>query len=163
MRLTGHYQNAYITHDLDKGMELFKSRFELGEFLVFDPAELTVQTPRGESPYSARIATAWAGTLQIELIQPLSGFVDFYREVLPDDPADVLPRFHHIALRRPAVRELHRDMAESGMPMVMEGAVPGLTFTYLDARPVFGHYIELCTATEEMWQYNSWPTNKPLA
>jgi len=162
VELTSHYQNAYVTHDLDKAVTLFERKFGLRDFLVFDPAEMTVRTPTGEQPYAARVATAWAGGLQLELIEPLSGYVDFYRGILPDDRSDYVPRFHHIALRRPTEDVMRREMAEAGFPLVMDGAVPGLTFAYVDARAEFGHYIELCTAIDAMWDYNRWPAQKPV-
>jgi len=160
MYFSGHYQNAYVTHDLDKAMRLFSDRFGLKDWLVYEP-EMTVKTLQGLQPYAVRLATAWSGTLQLELIQPVSGFVHHYRNFLPEDSADFVPRFHHTALRRSSEQALRAEIAEIGLPLAFEGEVPGMVFVYLDAREWLGHYLEMCWATPEMWTINGWPADKP--
>ena len=49
MFLTRHMQNAYVTHDLDKAMEIIGNRFDVQHFDRFDP-DMTVMTPDGPRP-----------------------------------------------------------------------------------------------------------------
>lgn len=160
MFLQGHYQNAYVTHDLDKAMELVTSRFGVTDFLVFEP-ELMLTTPDGEKPSKVRAALAWAGGLQIELIQPVSGYQDHYLPYLPKDPADPVPRFHHIALRRDDLDAMHDEIDRLGLPLVSKGEIPDLICVYLDARKHLGHYLEYVWASPEGWDLVGWPEGRP--
>ncbi len=161
MLFQGHYQNAYVTHDLDKAMGLAGRRFGVTDFLVFDP-EMAVRTPDGDRPQSIRCAMGWSGGLQIELIQPVSGHVGPYRDVLPADPADFTPRFHHIAVRRDDLGAMREEIERLGFPLAFEGEVPGLVFVYLDAREALGHYLGFVWAGPQNWQGLGWPPGKPV-
>ena len=99
MFLQGHYQNAYVTHDLDRAMALLTDRYGVGDYIVFEP-DMQLKTPSGVKPSKVRAALAWAGGLQLELIQPVSGHLDHYLPFLPADRTDPSPRFHHMAVRR---------------------------------------------------------------
>ena len=107
MSLQGHYQNAYVAHDLDRAMELISGRHGVDRFLTFD-ADMALKTPGGEKPAHFRVALGWAGPLQIELIQPVSGHVEAYAAYLPADRADPSPRLHHVAVRRDDLDAMRR-------------------------------------------------------
>ncbi len=167
MFLRGHMQNAYVTHNLDKAMELVSDRFGIEKFDRFDP-DMTVNTPGGEQPLVTRVASFWAGGLNIEIIEPVSGYIEPYLNMLPADPGDAVPRFHHISLRRddePAMRE---EIAKLGLPLAFEGPlsikgeIPSLVFVYLDGRQVLGHYVEFTWKSPEAWQYVGWPEGRPV-
>ena len=49
MFLRGHMQNAYVTHDLDKAMEIIGNQYGMEPFQRIDPV-LTIKTPRGNQP-----------------------------------------------------------------------------------------------------------------
>jgi hypothetical protein len=55
MRLSGHYQNGYVTHDLDPAMEIFADQFGMEAFDRYD-ADVLVTTPEGVRPLAMRIA-----------------------------------------------------------------------------------------------------------
>ena len=46
MFLKGHMQNAYVTHDLDKAIEIIGNQFGMEPFQRIDPV-LTIKTPKG--------------------------------------------------------------------------------------------------------------------
>jgi hypothetical protein len=161
MFLQGHYQNAYVTHDLDEAMALLRKRFGVGDYIVFEP-DMLFKTPLGEKPCRVRAALAWAGGLQIELIQPVSGYIDHYTPYLPPNRSDPTPRFHHIAVRRDDLAAMRQEIERLGLPLAFEGAVPGLVFIYLDARQAFGHYFEYVWAEAETWDMLKWPRNRPV-
>lgn len=167
MFLRGHMQNAYVTHDLDKAMELVGDRYGVEKFDRFDP-DMVVRTPDGLKPMVNRVASFWAGGLNIELIQPVSGYVDHYATMLPDDRADPTPRFHHISLRRDDEAEMRAEIAQLGLPLAFEGPasikdpIPSLVFVYLDGRASLGHYVEFTWKSPEAWRFVGWPEGKPV-
>src|ERR1700759_5010469 len=104
MFLNGHFQNAYVTHDIDKAMQALTAHCGLRDYAVFEP-DMVLKTPEGDKPSRVKAAFAWAGGLQIELIQPVSGFLDHYMPYMPAKKADCTPVFHHMAVRRESLDE----------------------------------------------------------
>jgi len=145
MHLNAFFQNAYITHDLAKAEALVGERHGITEWVHFDPH------------MDVKVALGWAGSLQIELIEPVSGNVRHYREVLPADPADFSPRFHHICMRVADWDATRAMIAERGWPVAYEGGVEGCKFIYIDARESLGHYVEYMWMSDEMWAGSGGP------
>jgi hypothetical protein len=161
MSLEGHYQNAYVTHDLEAGMALVTARFGVTDYIRFAP-EVMHKTPDGEKLCQVSVALAWTGGLQIELIQPIGGYVEPYRALMPADTRDIVPRFHHVAVRRDDLDAMRREIAAEGLPLAFEGEVPGLVYVYLDARNELGHFLEYVWATPEGWEMIGWPEGRSL-
>ncbi|TGD75846.1 hypothetical protein E4634_02970 [Mangrovimicrobium sediminis] len=167
MFLRGHMQNAYVTHDLDRAMEMVAERFGVESFDRFEP-QMTVRTPQGEQPLSTRVASFWAGGLNVEIIQPTGGYIEHYTSMLPADTGDAVPRFHHISLRRDDEAAMRAEIEALGLPLAFEGplsireAIPSLVFVYLDARAVLGHYVEFTWKSPEAWAYVGWPEGRPV-
>ena len=167
MYLRGHMQNAYVTHDLDKAMAIVSERFGVEKFDQFDP-DMVVNTLTGQHPLTCRVASYWEGCLNIEIIEPVSGYVDHYVSMLPDDRSDAVPRFHHISLRRDDEAEMRREIARLGFPLAFEGpvsiksAIPSLVFVYLDGRSTLGHYVEFTWKSPEAWKFVGWPEGRPV-
>jgi len=159
MRLTGHYQNGYVTHDLDKALDYFAERFGIEHFGCYD-ADIEVATPDGPRVLSMRIAAGWTGGLNIEVMQPVSGHVAPLMAMLPSDTGDAVPRFHHIAVRRESLDAMRREIAESGLPLAFGGTPPGMEFAYLDARASIGHFIELVWKEPGGWEKIGWPEGR---
>lgn len=147
MLLEGHFQNAYVTRDLDKALTLFRSRFGIDKVLQFD-AEVDIRTPAGTGPAAFRTALAWVGSLQYEFIQPLSGLVQVYREALPD--GDGLA-FHHVCMRVQDWERTRAAIERGPHPVVLEGSTTGVRFVYVDARDTLGHYLEYAWMKPETW------------
>lgn len=167
MFLTGHMQNAYVTHDIEKAMEIVGNRYGVEKFDRHEP-DMVVNTPQGHQSMVNRVATFWAGGLNIEIIEPVSGYVDHYVSMLPADKADAVPRFHHISLRRDNEAAMRAEIAALGLPLAFEGpvsikhAIPALVFVYLDARASLGHYVEFTWKSPEAWEYVGWPEGRPV-
>jgi len=161
MYFRGHYQNAYVTHDLDAAMELVSNRFKVKDWIVFEP-DMVLKTPDGLKDSSVKAALGWADGHQIELIQPTRGFSAHYEPYLPADRSDVVPRFHHVAVRRDDLEAMRSEIDHLGLPLAFEGEVPGLVFIYLDARQTLGHYFEYVWATAEGWEMQGWPADRPV-
>lgn len=167
MFLTGHMQNAYVTHDLDKAMEMVGNTYGVEKFYRFDP-EMVIRTPEGDKPMASRIAAFWAGGLNIEIIEPVSGYVDHYLTMLPEDRTDAVPRFHHTSHRREDEVAMREEIARLGLPLAFEGpvsikkAIPSLVFIYLDGRATLGHYVEFTWKSPEGWEFVGWPEGRPV-
>lgn len=165
MFLGGHMQNAYVTRDLDKAMAMFAERYGVEHFDRFDP-DMVVRTPGGDKPMAVRVASFWAGGLNVEVIEPVSGYVDHYATMLPEDRSDPTPRFHHISLRRDDELAMRAEIGRLGLPLAFEGpvsikeAIPSLVFVYLDARTTLGHYLEYTWKSPEAWKFVGWPEGR---
>ena len=160
--MRGFFQNAYVTHDLDKALALIEARFGKIDWIVFEP-DMELRRPDGSIRHSSvRAALGWQAGFQFEVIQPTRGDNDHYLPYLPADPADPTPRFHHVAVRRDDLAAMRAEIAELGFPVLHEGEVPGLVFVYLDARETLGHYFEYIWATPEGWEMQGWPKDRPV-
>jgi hypothetical protein len=142
-----HYQNAYITRDIDKAVASFRSRADVADARVFEAA-VEVQTPVGRGMAVSKLCFIWINNLQYELIQPVSGLVDIYRDALP---ADDSLKFHHICMRVDNWQEFRARVPQQRLPVVLEGGSEHLRFLYLDAREFIGHYLEYVWMTSERW------------
>lgn len=161
MHLKGHFQNAYITHDIEKAIAIVDRHYGKLDYIRIDP-DMVLQTPQGEKASSVRVALGWIDTLQIELIQPVSGFVDHYSHVLPADKSNARLNFHHICVRREDLDAMQAEIDALGMPRAFEAGYPGGHFVYVDARETLGHYLEYAWATPESWAWQGWPEGRPI-
>lgn len=147
--LEHHYQNAYITRDLDRALAMFRTQYGFEGFKHFD-VTYELKTPRGSGTASVRLALGWIGNVQYELIQPVSGWVEVYEEGLPDG-AEL--GFHHVAMRVHDWETFRARLDREKRPVVMEGGTPGqLLWLYVDARDSVGHYLEYCWMSPERWK-----------
>jgi hypothetical protein len=142
-----HYQNAYITRDIGSAIERFRRRSAVERVIAFE-ASVDLWTPRGRGAAVSKLAFIWIGDLQYELIQPVSGLVDIYRDALPAD--DGL-KFHHTGTRVEDWADFRARVDEQDLPVVLEGGGDLLKFLYLDARQLVGHYLEYVWMTPERW------------
>ena len=148
MLLENHYQNAYITRDLDRAVTMFRAQYGFDAFKQYE-VSYELKTLKGNGTAKVKLALGWAGNLQYELIQPLAGLTHVYEEALPE--ADAL-RFHHVAMRVQDWGALKTRLAQEKRTIVMEGGTPGhLLWLYVDARNTLGHYLEYCWMTPERW------------
>ena len=148
MHLHNHYQNAYVTRDLDGALEIFRTRYGFDKFRRMEVSyELTTRAGRGTA--SVKLALGWIGDVQYEIIEPVSGLIEVYQERLSDESP---LRFHHVCMRVPDWTEFRARVDQERFPVAMEGGTPGhLLWLYLDARDTLGHYLEYCWMTPERW------------
>jgi catechol 2,3-dioxygenase-like lactoylglutathione lyase family enzyme len=157
MALTGHYQNGYVTRDLDRAVDLFSRRFGAIRFGYFE-AEVPVLTADGPATMALRLAAGWAGHINIEIVQPISGAVDHYRTLLP---ADTGMRLHHVALRSDDLSAMEAEIAALGHPLAFGGDSEAMVFRYVDARDTLGHYLEYVWKAPGGWDAIGWPAGRP--
>lgn len=142
-----HYQNAYVTRDMERWIDVFQQRAKVDRLLRYE-GSTEVMTPTGPAIQTNKLAFIWVGDLQYELIEPVSGDVSLYRDALPADGA---LQFHHICMRVDDWDDFRARVDDQPYPIVIEGGNDKLRFLYLDARPFLGHYLEYTWMTDERW------------
>jgi len=143
-----HFQNAYVTRDVDRWVSVFEQQAKVDRILRHE-GTTTLMTPNGLATQTTKLAFVWIGDLQYELIQPISGDVEIYTDGLPDD--DGLA-FHHVCMRVPDWDEFRARVDAQPYPIVLErSGGDALNFLYLDARPFLGHYLEYVWMTDDVW------------
>lgn len=142
-----HFQNAYVTRDVDTAVRRFEWIGDIRKKIEVE-ASVNVRTGDAEGEVRQKIALLWINDLQVELIQPLSGLVDIYRNALPDD--DGLA-FHHVCHRVDDWQAQLDLIAESPFPIALQGSSEGLEFIYVDTREWLGHYTEYNYMADANW------------
>ncbi len=144
-----HYQNAYVTRNVDKAVAQFRERADVR---AIHEIELPVHiwTQQGEGTGVQKLAFVWVEDLNYELIEPKEGDVlAIYRDALPTD--DRLA-FHHVCHVVDDWDALMAQVAQQPYPIVLKGGTPGkLQFLYLDTRAWLGHYTEYVWMVPERW------------
>ena len=144
-----HYQNAYITRNIEKAITTFKKHADIRKILQYE-GTTEVMTPAGRGTQTNKLAFIWVEDLQYEFIEPGPGIVEIYREALP---ADDSLKFHHICMRVPDWKKARAEVDEKQWPVAYEGGVEGCNFVYIDSRDSLGHYVEYMWMSEELWAY----------
>jgi hypothetical protein len=149
LRLEGHYQNAYITRDIDAAIEVFRARHGFDGFQRYE-LSYELKTRTGPGTASIKLALGWMGNVQYELIQPVSGLVDVYSSDLPERS---ILKFHHVAMRvKDDWQGFRAEVDRQQLPVIMEGGTPGQSqWLYIDGRDTVGHYLEYCYMPPERW------------
>jgi Glyoxalase/Bleomycin resistance protein/Dioxygenase superfamily len=140
------WQIAYVTRDLDAGMELLRDRFGV-ESTEVPTAGATFLAGDGVVPWDVRISMGARGGQILELIEPVGGEVEFYRRSLPPDGPGL--GLHHLATFVPvgeapwsSVLEL---LAAEGLRVEYTMTIPDrVRAGYVDTTPMLGHWLEIC-------------------
>jgi hypothetical protein len=143
------WQLGYVCTDLDRGMEFMRDQFGLEHCIEVPTDTARVLDAGGEQvDWSARIAMGARGGLIVELIEPVSGDVDFYRRFLPADGSFAV-RLHHLATQIPVGDEewerVRGLLAESGLRFDHTVLIPDrVRAGYVDTSAGLGHLLEVC-------------------
>ena len=144
-----HYQNAYVTRNVDAAVAQFRTHADVR--LVLE-AEVTVElwTPGGSGTGVQKLAFVWIEDFQAELIEPKSGEVlGLFSDALP--PGDGL-QFHHVCHKVDDWEALWGRVKTGPWEVVLRGGSSGLLqFCYVDTRPWLGHYTEYVWMVPERW------------
>lgn len=143
-------QVAWVTDDIDATERLLSEQFGVGAWtripdVVFGPDTTTL---RGEPvEMTLHVSLGYAGDLQLELIQPVSG-PGIHREFLDAHG----PGLHHVCF---AVDDLPAACAaaeEGGLPVLMRGSMMDgeIEFAYVDGSAGGAPYVELARTGPQM-------------
>jgi catechol 2,3-dioxygenase-like lactoylglutathione lyase family enzyme len=146
-------QVAWVTDDLDATERLLSGQFGTGGWTRIPDVVFAADTTtlRGEPvEFVAHISLAYAGDLQLELIQPVSG---------PTVHAEFLeahgPGLHHVCFEVDDVSASCAEAATAGIPVLMRGSMMDgeIEFAYLDGSSAGAPYIELARIGPQMREF----------
>jgi hypothetical protein len=142
-----HFQNAYVTRNIQRAIDDFKAKASIRKLLTFE-VTTEVLTPDGPGTLTNKLAFIWVEDLQYEFIEPVSGSLSLYRDALPPDDCLV---FHHTCMRVDDWNDFRARVRQQSLPVVIEGGSEELRYLYLDARELLGHYLEYVWMTPTRW------------
>jgi methylmalonyl-CoA/ethylmalonyl-CoA epimerase len=144
LKLERIVQIGIVVPDLDKTTRLLSSLFGIGPF------RSVVWPNRPESKYEYRdveehilISQAFVqlGQVEIELIQPLEGERNAYKQFLDETGGGI----HHVLFEVKDIDPVLRALAESGVTVLQSGTGirPGTRWALLDTQEQLGFLVEL--------------------
>ena len=142
LQLGGVDQICIVVSDIRKSMEHYWKLLGLGPWSIYtaEPPDLKEMTVHGRpAVYSMKIAHCKAGTLMLELIQPLKG-ESIYKEFSDRKGAGV----HHIASY--SVKDVESavsNLNSEGINVIQTGKWKGASFFYMDTEDILGLVLEL--------------------
>jgi hypothetical protein len=151
--LANVWQFGYVTTDLDQAMEFMSERFGLEHCVKLPTGGGTFLVGDEPADWHAKFAMGARGGKIVELIEPVSGHVDFYTRLLPPDGSFAV-RLHHIATFIDNGDEewerLGRLLAGSGLRFDYTLLIPNrVRAGYVDTTAELGHWLEVCQLQRE--------------
>ncbi len=136
-------QLAWVTDDIAATERLLSEQFGVGawtrlEDIRFGPEETTL---RGQPvDFTIHVSLGYAGDLQLELIQPVSG-----ETVHAEFLAAHGPGLHHVCFAVDDVGAACARAEEAGVPVLMRGSMMAgeIEFAYVDGSASGAPYVEL--------------------
>lgn len=138
-------QLAYVTDDIDAAVDWFTETLGTSRWHVTYKSSLGGTVAVDGQPAEEWVVDAAlvnAGATNLELIRPLSGAVDVYRDaVRPGVPAT----FHHLGVRVDDLDEATALVEANGRTWKQHGEMAGgiIRFGYLDLTAELGHHVEV--------------------
>ena len=143
-------QIAWVTHDLEATEQLLAGQFGTGAWTRIPDVTFgaDVTTLRGEPvEFVAHISLAYAGDLQLELIQPLRGQT-IHAEFLEAHG----PGLHHVCFEVDDVDASCAAAEAAGLAVLMRGSMMEgeIEFAYVDGAAFGAPYLELARIGPQM-------------
>jgi hypothetical protein len=146
--IPGFHQVAYVTTDFDRALEVFGEVHRAKRFLEL--RGMRYPTGPGREAH-CNIGLAYVGATELEIIEPLSGDVQIYRDFLAPDAFAI--RFHHLSRFLETQGDFERQLAlfeRMGKQFPIRGEISEIgSYFYADFRAELGHYVECITFTEK--------------
>jgi hypothetical protein len=140
----GYFQTAYVTNDLQRAMAQLGKGYRIRDW--HGNAEFTLRTQSGASA-SIKVALAYVGDTQIEIIEPAGGDDGLYRDYLAGSGFQLV--FHHLCKAFDTQEQYAENidwLRREGVPLpVLLSAQESKGFgsvCYADFRETLGHYLE---------------------
>jgi catechol 2,3-dioxygenase-like lactoylglutathione lyase family enzyme len=134
------FQIAYIVPEIHAATRFFKEKLGVPAFMVKEDIEGQEQTYLGKpGTFRHSIAFGYAGDMQIELIQSLSG-ASTYADFLSQHPQGGI---HHLGIQVEDYDAAFADMTARGFRMVQSGRNGETRFAYFDVGHPVGTLFEI--------------------
>lgn len=138
-------QVAHLVRDLDSTLERYWNDFKMGpwDIYTYDEKNLQDSMYRGKpGNHTYRIAVCWFGAIQMEVMQPVSGY-SIYDEFLEKHGEGM----HHIKLYYQDCDKAIREYEGKGYKVIQSGRVGDDVFYYLETEEkMAGAVLELGNA-----------------
>ena len=137
-------QVAYVVRDLEASMKRHMEVCGIGPWAIytFTPQKVQNYIYRGKpATHTCLIAVAWQDRIQVELMQPLTGY-SIYDEFL-DAKGEGL---HHVKIYHADCAKAVADYEKRGYPVIQSGRIDEDEHYYLATEKDFGYIIELGNA-----------------
>jgi catechol 2,3-dioxygenase-like lactoylglutathione lyase family enzyme len=151
------FQQAWVVDDLEAAAQRFSRTLGIGPFFIADyrPEFFETVEYRGQpGSLQMRTAIAYAGAIQVELIQPMGTGPSCYRDTVPAGREG----FHHICFWTHDIDADIVDYVARGCSVAVRARVKkGPRFAYLDATASIGCMVELLEYSTGLAQvFDSW-------
>ena len=134
------FQIAYVIPDIHAAVRFFKEKLGVPTFLVKEDIAGEEQTYLGKpGHFRHSIAFGYAGEMQIELIQSLSG-ASTYSDFLGQNPKGGI---HHLGIMGDDYAAAVADMTARGFTLVQSGRNGETRFAYFDVEHPIGTLLEV--------------------
>jgi hypothetical protein len=135
------FQAAYVVGDLDAAMDNWRRVVDVGPFFVSRGGAVDTLFHRGQpiEGFSADLALAQAGPVQIELIQPMSSGPNVFSDSVPAGT----DAYHHQAYFTDDLDAEFARFAAMDVEVAWNGSVGELHFAYFDTRHLVGCMTEV--------------------
>ena len=134
------FQIAYVVPEIHAAVRFFKEKLGVPGFLVKEDIEGQEQTYLGKpGNFRHSIAFGYAGEMQIELIQALSG-ESTYTDFLKQNPKGGV---HHLGILVEDYAAAVADMKARGFELVQSGRNGETRFAYFDVDHPIGTLLEV--------------------
>ena len=141
----GIFQFAYVTGDLRATIDDYVNDARVGPWFLLDRLESTLGTYRGQPSRAAvKLAMAFTGHAQIELIEPLDEEPSVYKELLDTNG----PGFHHFGKLTTDLARESKRLQTSGFIEAFRMPVPtGGEVVYFDTKGHLPGFLEIFEGT----------------
>lgn len=142
----GIFQMAYVVQDLDAAIAYWIRDLKVGPWFRLDRFDGGPDAAHRGGGYTATVdlAMAFAGHMQIELIQPNDEEPSVYREMIDATGYG----FHHFGVASDDVEADIAELEAKGYELAFKASVPtGGHVAYMDAGAGQPGFLELCAAT----------------
>jgi len=143
--MNGFFQLGYVTCDLEKALEVYKTRFGVDKFMTFNTRDMNP-----DAEHHVKVGLAWTGDVMIELIEA-AGDHPLYACAMPQNGFGI--QLHHMGYLvddEAGWREALAWLEEQRLPVVSHtksGTM--LELVYADGRDAVGHHLEVIWAFPE--------------
>ncbi|MBV9194997.1 MAG: VOC family protein [Solirubrobacterales bacterium] len=141
---TDTLQVAVIVRDLDAAIRRYADEYGVAPWAIYEFNPETIDDmiiddrPDG---YAMRLAVAYIGRLQIELIEPLDDKSIYARHL-----AEHGEGLHHVALAVEDYAQAEQTLRAKGHHILMGGTHQGVTYSYFSTERDLGFPVELYSA-----------------
>jgi hypothetical protein len=133
-------QNAFVVNDIHEAMDRWTRIYGVGPWFFNPDVKVTAPLYRGQPTTAGyAMALAQAGSVQIELIQPLDDQPSCYRDLYPKGTEGP----HHIAIFAADYDAEYARYVGLGYEVAFSGSNRDMRFAYIDTSKDLGVMVEI--------------------